>query len=380
MNKPNMRFISILILLAATSCAGDKKETPPVETAEQTETVVTLTEEQYKNARLETGDITRRSVAAVLKVNGKIDVPPQNMVSVSFPLGGYLKSTKLLPGAHVSKGEVIAVMEDQQYIQLQQDYLTAKARQSYLENEYRRQQELNKSKASSDKVYQQAEADYNSNRITISALEQKLRLIGINTGQLGETNISRTVNIYAPVNGFVSSVNVNVGRYVTPADVLFEIVDPTDIHLLLTVFEKDIDKLFIGQKLVAYTNNEPDKKHSAKIVLIGKDVGADRTIPVHCHFDSYDKALVPGMYMNAEIRVDEADALVVPEDAVVRYGDKEYVFMVRADKTYELTEVTTGSAEQGYIAINLTNAEDANKQVVTTNAYALLMMLKNKSE
>ncbi len=380
MNKPNMRFISILILLAATSCAGDKKETPPVETAEQTETVVTLTEEQYKNAHIETGDISRRSVAAILKVNGKIDVPPQNMVSVSFPLGGYLKSTKLLPGAHVSKGEVIAVMEDQQYIQLQQDYLTAKARQSYLENEYRRQQELNKSKASSDKVYQQAEADYNSNRIMISALEQKLRLIGINTGQLGETNISRTVNIYAPVSGFVSSVNVNVGRYVTPADVLFEIVDPTDIHLLLTVFEKDIDKLFIGQKLVAYTNNEPDKKHSAKIVLIGKDVAADRTIPVHCHFDTYDKSLVPGMYINAEIRVDEVDALVVPEDAVVRYGDKEYVFVVKGDKTYEMTEVVTRSADEGYVAISWTNGEGVNKQVVTTNAYTLLMMLKNKSE
>ncbi len=375
-----MKFIWILILLAAASCAGDKKETPSVETTEETETVVTLTEEQYKNARIETGDITRRSVAAVLKVNGKIDVPPQNMVSVSFPLGGYLKSTKLLPGARVSKGEVIAVMEDQQYIQLQQDYLTAKARQSYLENEYRRQQELNKSKASSDKVYQQAEADYNSNRIMISALEQKLRLIGINTGQLGETNISRTVNIYAPVNGFVSSVNVNVGRYVTPADVLFEIVDPTDIHLLLTVFEKDIDKLFIGQKLVAYTNNEPDKKHTAKIVLIGKDVAADRTIPVHCHFDSYDKLLVPGMYMNAEIRVDEADALVVPEDAVVRYGDKEYVFTVKGDKTYEMTEVLSRRADEGYIAISWANDEDVSKQVVTTNAYSLLMMLKNKSE
>ncbi|MBW7914719.1 MAG: efflux RND transporter periplasmic adaptor subunit, partial [Taibaiella sp.] len=216
--------------------------------------------------------------------------------------------------------------------------------------------------------------------IMICALEKKLRLIGINTGQLSETNISRTVNIYAPVNGYVSSVNVNVGRYVTPADVLFEIVDPTDIHLLLTVFEKDIDKLFIGQGLVAYTNNMPDKKHTAKVVLIGKDVAPDRTIPVHCHFDNYDKSLVPGMYMNAEIRVDEADALVVPEDAVVRYGDKEYVFIVKGDKTYEMTEVATGSADEGYVAISWANEEGANKQVVTTNAYTLLMMLKNKSE
>ena len=79
-------------------------------------------------------------------------------------------------------------------------------------------------------------------------------------------------------------------------------------------------------------------------------------------------------------QVNETDALVVPEDAVVRYGDKEYVFVVKADKTYEMTEVTTRSADEGYVAISLTNEENADKQVVTANAYTLLMMLKNKSE
>lgn len=375
-----MRFIWILLLLVAAGCGSGQKEAPVKEANEGTENTVTLTGEQYKNAGLQTGNITKRNIAAVLRVNGKIDVPPQNMVSVSFPLGGYLKTTRLLPGAHVAKGEVIAVMEDKQYIELQQDYLTAKARQTYLENEYRRQQELNKSKASSDKVYQQAEAEYNSNRILIGALEQKLKLININPVQLDETNISRTVNVYAPVAGFVSAVNINVGKYVAPSDVMFELVNPTDIHLLLTVFEKDISKLFIGQKVEAYTNNEPGKKYPAEIVLIGKDIGADRTVQVHCHFDSYDKALIPGMYMNAEILFNEAEALTVPADAVVRYGNKEYIFVAGSNNTYTMTEVVTGVAGEGYIAITPTTGMDTGKPVVTVNAYTLLMMLKNKSE
>ena len=214
----------------------------------------------------------QREISSILKVNGKVDVPPQNMVSISVPLGGYLKTTQLLPGMHVNKGDVIAVMEDQQYIQLQQDYLTAKARIAFLENEYLRQKELNQSQASSDKVFQQAEADYRSQRILITALGEKLKLAGININKISETNISRSINIYSPINGYVSKVNVNIGKYVSSTEVLFELINPLDIHLALKVFEKNLDKLFIGQKLIAYTNNQPDKKYPCEILLIGKDL------------------------------------------------------------------------------------------------------------
>lgn len=375
-----MRSIWILLLLAAAGCGSGEKQMPAEETNKEVANIVTLTVEQYKNAGLQTGNITGRNMAAVLNVNGKIDVPPQNLVSVSFPLGGYLRSTKLLPGAHVTKGEVIAVMEDRQYIELQQDYLAAKARHTYLENEYIRQRELNKSKASSDKVYQQAEAEYNSNRILIGALEQKLKLIGVNTTQLNESNISRAVNVYAPLTGFVSSVNVNIGRYVTPSDVIFELVDPTDIHLLLTVFERDISKLFAGQKVLAYTNNDTVRKYPAEIVLIGRNIGPDRTVQVHCHFDSYDKALIPGMYMNAEILFNEREALTVPADAVVRYGNKQYIFVAQGNNSFEMTEVRADITGEGYTAITPVDGLSMDKPVATTGAYTLLMMLKNKAD
>ncbi len=375
-----MKQLLMILLVIAAGCGTNNKEQPEDVAADVSGDIVVLTNEQAKNTQIETVSITKRSLGSVLRANGKIEVPPQNMVSVSFPLGGFLKSTKLLPGAHVGKGEVIAVMEDQQFIQLQQDYLTAKARQAYLQNEYRRQQELNRSKASSDKVYQQAEAEYKSNNIMISALQQKLKLVNVNTDQLNDGNISRTVNVHAPVSGFVSAVYVNVGKYITPSEVMFDIVDPTDIHLLLTVFEKDISKLFIGQKVVAYSNNEPGRKFSAKIELIGKDIGADRAVQVHCHFDNYDKSLVPGMYMNAEIEMQQSESQVLPDDAIVRYGDKEYIFMDNGDKQYKMIEVITGSTEEGYTAVTTVSGQDITKPIVSKNAYTLLMMLKNTTE
>ncbi|CAN5436368.1 efflux RND transporter periplasmic adaptor subunit [soil metagenome] len=371
----------IIIILAAilfTSCT-QKENTEETAATTVGETTVTLNSAQMKNAGIATGKMQQQSVSSILKVNGKIDVPPQNMVSISVPMGGYLKTTKLLPGLHVNKGEVIAVMEDQQYIQLQQDYLTAKVKAGLLENEYLRQRELNSSKAGSDKIFQQAEAEYASQKILVSSLSEKLKLAGININNIGVSNISRSVNIYSPINGFVSKVNVNIGKYVSPTEVLFELINPTDIHLALTVFEKDLNKLFIGQKLIAYTNNEPTKKHPCEILLIGKDLNPERNTEVHCHFEDYDKTLIPGTYMNAEIEVKSSKSFVLPEDAVVSFQNKQYAFIAKADSIFEMIEVQTGNSENGFAEI-LQAAALANQTFVIKGAYPLLMSLKNKSE
>ncbi len=367
------------LLILLVSCNSKNTEEKTTDSALK-ENVATLTDAQLKNAEIKTGFMEKKSISSLLKVTGKIDVPPQNMVSISMPLGGYLKSTKLLPGLHIAKGEVIATMEDQQYIQLQQDYLTTKSKLSYAQKEYERQKELNESQASSDKVFQLADAEFKTLRITLSGLAEKLKLININSNALSEKNISKSVNIYAPINGYVSKVNVNIGKYVNPADVLFELINPTDIHLNLKIFEKDITKLTIGQKLVAYTNNEPEKKHSCEILLISKDLSVDEhSAEVHCHFEDYDKTLLPGMYMNAEIELKSDEALTLPQDAVVNFEGKEYVFVVINKNQFRITEIKTATSENGFIQI--LDAEGLKKNtIVTKGAYTLLMQLKNKAE
>lgn len=372
-----LTFIILFFSAALLSC-GSKNKTEERK-AETTANVVTLTAAQLKNAAISITKPEQRSVSSILKLNGRIDVPPQNIVSISVPLGGYLKSTRLLPGMHLKKGEVIAIIEDQQYIQLQQDYLTAKARISSLEAEYLRQKELNESKASSDKVFQQAEAEFRSQKILITALSEKLKLAGINISNLNENNINRSVQLHSPIDGYVSKVNVNIGKYVAPTEVLFELINPTDIHLALTVFEKDVNKLFIGQQLLAYTNTQPEKKHAADILLIGKDLSADRSTEVHCHFDNYDKTLIPGTYMNADIEVKNKAAWVLPEDAVVRFENKNYVFIKKNDNSFEMQEVQTGISESGFVEI-LNIEQLHNKEVAGKGAYTLLMSLKNKTE
>lgn len=369
-------IINLVVLFA--SCSSADKEAKTEETTKIT-SLVTLNEKQIASAGIVTSNGERKNISSVLKVNGKIEVPPQNIVSISVPLGGYLKSTHLLPGTKIKKGEVIAVFEDPQYIQIQQDYLTSVAKLSFLDKEFNRQKELNQSKATSDKVLQQTEADYKAQKIATKSLYEKLKLIGVNPENLDENSISRSVNVYAPIDGFVSKVNVNIGKYVNPADVIFELINPTDIHLGLTVFEKDVNKLFIGQKLKAYTNNEPEKKHDAEIILISQDLSPERSVMVHCHFEDYDKTLLPGMYMNAEVDIITNNAFVLNEESVVNFENKNYVFTEVGKGSYEMIEVKTGFTENGFIEI-LNSETLNNKPVVTKGAYSLLMGLKNKAD
>jgi len=371
-------ILIITIIIFSTACSSKKTEaekTIPIAITNR----VLLNDSQMKNAGIELGILQQMEIASILKVNGKIDVPPQNMISISVPLGGYLKSTKLLPGQHINKGESIAIVEGEQYIQLQQDYLTAKEKVRFLENEYQRQKELNKSQASSDKVFQQAETDYRSQQVLIGALNEKLQLVGINTTNLTPNTISRSINIIAPINGYVSKVNVNIGKYVSPTDVLFELINPTDIHLALKIFEKDIAQLFIGQKLFAFTNNQPNKKHPCEILLIGKDISTERSIDVHCHFEDYDKTLIPGTYMNAEIQIKNSKSYVLPTDAIVRFNNKEYAFAQEKANEFTMVELVTGTTEKGFTEIQ--NSEKLiSQKFVLKGAYSLLMCLKNKTE
>lgn len=374
-------IVLIIAILIGSSCG--KKQEKSEETAKETvaENAVELTDAQLANAKIQTSRIARQSISSVLKVNGVIDVPPQNTVSISVPLGGYLKSTKLLEGMYIRKGESIAVMEDQQYITLQQEYLTAKVKIDFLEEEYKRQEELNKSKASSDKVFQQTRADYHTQKILIKSLGEKLRLIGINPDNLNENNLSRSINILSPINGYVSKINVNIGKYATPSDILFELVNPTDIHLALNIFEKDINSLFIGQRLIAYTNRNSEKKYPCKIILIGKNLNQERSVEVHCHFEQYDKNLIPGMFMNAEIEVQSNNGLVIPSEAIVRFEGKQYVFTQTENKQYEMQEVTVQSTQNNNSQITFTDHVNRDQSVfVTKGAYTLLMKIKNTEE
>jgi cobalt-zinc-cadmium efflux system membrane fusion protein len=371
-----------ILLMTLVSCNSKTDKQAVVEKQPLIETTVTLNEAQLKNAALTIANPVDKVISTTIKVNGQVDVPPQSLVSISFPLGGYLKSSHLLPGTSVRKGEVIAVMEDQSYVQLQQDYLMAKAKMEYLSADLQRQKELSDADAVSKKNYQQVLSDFKMQQVIIKALEEKLRIINIDPEKLTVNKISRIVNVRSPISGYVTTINVNIGKYVNPSDVLFELVNPDDIHAAMTVFEKDISLFKKGMKGKVALNDNPSKEYLVDVILATKNVDESRSGLVHCHFENHNiHELLPGMFLTGVFELGNKPVIAVPEDAVVRFEGKQYLFIATNKNTFELRLIETAGKENGWIAIKPQQNMDWLKQkIVVKNAYSLLGMLKNKME
>lgn len=394
MNSSNHKhFLIVLSALLLFSACGNKQSAEEKTSSETiTDSVATKTNEiiftpdQYKLAGIETGTIEMRSLSNIIKLNGMIDVEPSNMATVSAPLGGYIKTAGLLPGQAIKKGQVLATLENPEFITLQQDYLESKGRLQYLEQEYQRQQQLREEDVNSAKTFQQVASDYKVMQARINGLEQRLALAGINKAALRGGKISRTANLYAPISGYIKISNVNIGKYVNPTDVLFELINRDDLHLALNAFEKDLDKIKVGQTVKFSLAKENDYNRTAKIFLVGQSTGDDGIIPVHCHFQKQDQSgLLPGMYVKAWIETGTVKQMAAPTDAIVQLEGKDYLILEteHSEKGYkfQLEQVKKGTEQEGYTAITLPDSFDSKTaKIVTKNAYAILSVLKNSEE
>jgi membrane fusion protein, heavy metal efflux system len=376
-----MKTISILsasILILAACSTKVEKENAVAKGETQVTNTVTLTKAQLDLAKLSTGNLSVMQMHKTIKVNGFMDVPPQNMLSVSIPMGGYVKKANLIPGEKVSKGAVLAVLEDASYVSLQQDYLTAKSKLVFLEADYNRQKALNASKSSSDRQFQLALSEFESQKYLVKSLSEKLQLMGIVPAQLSENNISKSIAFKSPISGYVTKVNVNAGKYVAPTDVLFEIMDPSDLHARLVVFENDATAIKKGNKVKFSENNKPGKSYDAEVYVITPNIENERTTEVHCDLISKNTGLFPGTFVNAEIELNNLKVQVIPAASIVKWQNKSYVFVETGAATYVMMPVVTGMESKGMVEV--VSGITAAQKVVVANAYTLLMKLKNSRE
>ena len=382
-------IIALVFLTALSSCSGGKK--PVAETKEVEvipENIVELREDQIKLANIETGTIDLRSMSGSLKVNGTVSVAPQNLATVCMPMGGFVKSTKLMPGNMVRKGQTLAIIENQDFIDIQQNYLEAKNKLELAKSDYERQKELYKSDISSQKNMQQVTSNYKSLKVQVKALEQKLGLIGINPSRMNENTISRSVALVSPISGYVKAVNVSIGKSVSGSDVLFEIVNSDKLFLELTLFEKDADKVSNGEKIRFFINNEAEQ-HEAMINQTGKSINNDKTYKVYANVIGHCKNMMPGMYVNAVIQAKSSQVTAVSSEAIVSFEDKDYIFVIERNKVeagkpfteYRMIQIQKGVSDEGFTEIVLPEKFNFKAaKVVMKGAYNLLSAKKNAGE
>ncbi|AGA80406.1 efflux RND transporter periplasmic adaptor subunit [Echinicola vietnamensis] len=341
--------------------------------------LVSLTEEQIIANDFTLGSFEEKSFHQSVKATGMMEVPPESRIAISPYLGGYVKELPLLTGQNVKKGETLLVLENPQFIQLQEDLLEAKGQLAYLESDFRRQEGLAKSKVSSEKKFRKAEADYKVMKARYEALRKKLGVVGIDPDQLAPHNITSMVKVYAPISGTVTTIQAQRGIFLEPSDVALTLVNTEDLHLELRVFEKDAWKIREGQQVTFRLQDNPSKEYSGTVHLVGRAVDpVERSIGLHVHFDPSIETSnwIPGMYAEAFIRTESVQRPGLPIEAVVRAGNEHYVLLQAGTfdgrRRFVKKRVETGSTENGFMEVK--NAEDFEKNAVflTKGAFNLI--------
>ncbi|GAB2776671.1 cobalt-zinc-cadmium efflux system membrane fusion protein [Hymenobacter luteus] len=376
-----------LLLLASllTACSTDKSAPPEAATAAPTTPApppnpdeVNVSSAQARAAGLETGSFVWKNMTTDVQANGSIDVPPQNRASVSAVMGGYVQSVAVLPGQQIARGGTVAVLRHPDYLRLQQDYLQSKARVTFLQKELQRQQTLDAEDVGAKRKLQQAQSDYASEQATVRATAAQLRMLGISLSRLDRGEIVPTVPLVSPIKGYVKSVNINPGQFVNPQDVLVEIVDRSDLHLELKVFERDIARVKNGQRILfKIPSRGSNEDMGARVFLVGKAFNDDaRTVSVHAHLEPERDDVLPGQYVSAHIQTAGARQRTLPEDAIIQAGEFNYIFAQTGPATYRRYRVRTGATDSGDVAITLLDQLPDTTRLVRHGAYFLDAELK----
>jgi cobalt-zinc-cadmium efflux system membrane fusion protein len=373
------KIITVILVFTLHSCA-EKKEQPDQRETSSTAVMdnrIKVTQAQFEQSKMTLGNLEEKSFPTVVNVNGMIDVPPENRAVVNATMGGYIKTTPLLIGDAVRKGQVLATLENPEFVMLQQEYMEINEQLIYLKSEYDRQITMKSENITSQKSYLKAESDYRTAVATHTGLDKQLRMIHIAPSKVREGSISSVAPIYAPISGSITKMNVTMGSYVSPATEILEIIDSDHIHLELSVFEKDIMKIKKGQRIKFKIPESSSETYGAEVHLVGTSIDAHRTIRVHGHLnDTSSDNFLTGMFVTAGIITDSAFAKALPNPSIVLVGQISYVLVLDKieGETYyfKQVEVVVKDSYEGFSIVQGEAVFKPQTQFLTKGAFNLL--------
>jgi len=395
-------IVSLFGLLFFSACGGSgdhAHEDDHAEEEEHSESAlsVELSERQMEAVGIEIGQFSYLPLKNAVKANGMLELPPQKKADISALVAGQVSEINVIEGDRVQAGQVLATIEDPGIIDMQQQFIEASEQREYLQQDYERKKRLFDEGVGSAREFQESASRYRSNEARISGLRSKLELLGLNSEQVLDGTIRSSVPVRSPLEGFVRVVEVNTGSYITPGNHMFEVVDNSELHIDLMVYEKDLHRVKEGQSLYfRYANQPTSELYKGEIFAVGKAFEQNpKAVRVHAHLLKEQSNLLPGMYVEAMIVTDEETVLSLPEEAVVSDGGQSYIFMVEEDGGHvEMEEaadsgeqehhgmhlravpVVTGTSEEGYVEIRLLEEVAEESEVVTKGAFFVLSEMR----
>ena len=390
MKKYSIKIAFILITLFTLSACNNNTSTADHQEAEEEhhheeENTTTLTQTQIKTVDIRLGHIEQKALTATLKANGVLSVPADHQAKVSTIYTGIIQSVKVEIGAYVHKGQVIATISNPDFLQQQQRLLTVNSQIELAQQELDRQQILYEGNAGTGKNLQAATTQLRTLRTEKAALEEQIRLMGLNPKTLTNEGMQSTLAVVAPISGNISAVYTNNGAYVDASTPIVEIIDNSSLHLHLQVYERDLPYIKVGQQVHFNPTNNTSSEYDAQVYNIAASFeNESKSIIVHCHVEGDKQGLISGMNVTGVISLDKETAPAVPNDAIVEDSGKSYIFVVthtdNKETTFEKIEVAKGASESGYTAIAPVKPIASEQTIATKGAFFINATLVNSGE
>jgi len=369
---------SLFLSLFFVACGNSEKSEKTALEESQNKNEIIVTQAQFNSEHMQLGKLEQQTFNQTIKCSGMIDAPPNNKASVSTFMGGYITNTPLLIGNRVKKGQLLVTLENPEFVEMQQQYLEVAEQLSYLKSEFNRQKTLYNEKITSEKNFLKAESTYNSSLALYNGLKKKLSMLNINPDAVSQGKITSKVNLFSPIDGYVTKVNVSTGAYVSPSDIVLEIIDTDHIHLELSVFEKDILSIKKGQKIYFKIPEASAKTFEAEVHLVGTSMDeTNRTVKVHAHIENESQTnFIVGMFVEAEIITAFENSLALPKEAIFE-SNKDYFALALKKKTntelsFEKIKLTLDKQTENYSSV-LNNNDIKNKDILIKGGYMLTL-------
>ena len=343
---------------------------------------VHLTDIQFQALGIQVDSLPKRAMKGFVETNGQLILPPQSQAAVTAIIGANIQSVEVIEGYKVKKGQPLAYLFHPDLVELQTAYLSGVNELEYMELAYQRQEKLYAESVSAGKDFQKVKADYLSKKGTVNGLQAQLKQLGINAAKVREGQIYESVALKAPIAGYVQSVNVRTGQYVSPTNVLFEIVQTDHIHAHFKVFESDIHKVKEGQVVQFLVESQPEVSREATVFAVGKVFeSGTKAVNLHAELENDDGSLLPGMYVRGRIVVEDELSYALPKDAVVMENGRYFVFRAEYHQDeqewhFNPLEVSVGLKDDNWREIKFHQEVDPKVKLAWNNAYYLLAEMK----
>ena len=339
---------------------------------------IPLTQQQVSTAELRMSEVQTRELDATLRVTGTLVLRPQSMADVSSLMGGVVRSILVSEGQRVSKGQVVATVENTSVVTLQREYFTALRESEAARAELTRQQTLAKAGAGVAKNLQQAETAARIADASLTGIGQQLRQMGISPKSVASGSFATVFPLRAPISGTVSRISASIGSYADMQSPLLAIRDNSAMECDLNVFEKDVAKVAVGDRVELLLANQPGRVLRGRVYGVNQYFNdAAKSVAVHVRLDASPRqGLIDGMYVSGTIATGRQKCRALPSQAIVSTEGKSYIFALngkpRGGKySFSRHEVTTGVTSDGFTEVDLCEHIRPDSRIVTDNVYYL---------